>query len=186
MNFSDALGASQYFDPVSSSSGFNLGGNIFGGSAPNASPAGGLFGGGFGGAATSFLGGANIGASFSAANATNQTAANIAEAQIEAANQARREAADYQIANNIMDRNAQFGWGADLAFQRDQKAFDLKNLEERKRALFSLDLANSASNREKLQFENRLALQKSIGERAGALRAMFGGSSPVNIGTLTA
>lgn len=177
-SFSNPLG-----ETFGNPSAFNLNGyGAF--SPPTSSPTGGGFG-GFGGV-TSFLGGANIGASISAATAANKTAANIAKAQIEAANQARREAADYQIANNMMDRNAQFGWGADLNFQRDQKAFDLKNLEARNRALFNLDLANSPAAREKLQFENRLALQRSIGERAGALRAMFGGSTPVNIGTLTA
>lgn len=151
-------------------------------------PGGGFFGPGkgpFGNPLTMGLFGANVAASMNAANQAREAALGTAAGQARALNLARREQADYNIANNMADRAAQFGWGADLNFAREKDAFNLANQEFRQRQLFGLDLKNSPAAREAAQFENKLAMERALATRLGQTAAMFGSSAPINISTLT-
>jgi hypothetical protein len=150
-------------------------------------PGGGFFGPGggpFGNPLTMGLFGANVAASMNAANQSREAALGTAAGQV-ALNKARREQADYNIANNMADRAAQFGWGADLNWDREERAFNLANEEFRNRQLFGLDLKNSPAAREAAQFANKLAIEQSLANRLGQTAAMFGSSAPINISTLT-
>jgi hypothetical protein len=150
-------------------------------------PGGGFFGPGggpFGNPLTMGLFGANVAASMNAANQSREAALGTAAGQ-QALNQARREQADYNIANNMAERAAQGGWMADLNWDREKRAFELANQEFRNRQLFGLDLKNSPAAREAAQFANKLAIEQSLANRLGQTAAMFGSSAPINISTLT-
>ena len=172
-SFSDFSGASGIeYNPPGGGGGF--GGGFFG---PGGGP--------FGNPLTMGLFGANVAASMNAANQAREAALGTAAGQARALNLARREQADYNIANNMADRAAQFGWGADLNFAREKDAFNLANQEFRQRQLFGLDLKNSPAAREAAQFENKLAMERALATRLGQTAAMFGSSAPINISTLT-
>lgn len=144
---------------------------------------------------TAGLGLANIGMGLFGMNSANRQA----QRQMEAANfnaaanrQANRDAAFIQFADNAANRNAQFGWGADLDFERQKDARMLETglfgerqmgLDNRTK-LFNQALANSPDAKERMRFENELALQRELAGRMGAMQGMFGPVAPINVSSM--
>lgn len=122
-----------------------------------------------------------------------------ANRQIEAANanaaanrQANRDAAFIQMADNMANRSAQFGWGADLDFARQKEArmletgiFGQRQMALDNRAkLFNQALANSPDAKERMRFENELNLQRDLAQRMGTMQGMFGPIAPINVSSM--
>ena len=144
---------------------------------------------------TAGLGIANIGMGLFGMNKADQQA----QRQMEAANanaaanrQANRDAAFIQQADNIANRSAQFGWGADLDFARQKEARMLETglfgqrqmgLDNRAK-LFNQALANSPDAKERMRFENELNLQRDLAQRMGAMQGMFGPIAPINVSSM--
>ena len=93
-----------------------------------------------------------------------------------------KEAARIQQQENERNRQAMYGWGADLDFARQKEAtmldtglfgerrLNLKNKEK----VFNQALMNSPDAKEKARFDNELAIQRAIAERTAVMEGMFG------------
>lgn len=117
-----------------------------------------------------------------------QTAANIAQAQLAAANQGileGREQTKAALGRSMWDSLFAAGTGGDIAFAR---AKNEKELMQGPFAERQLGLASEASQRERLarispeskeadQHANRLAIQRSLAEKRALTDAMFGRTS---------
>ena len=116
-------------------------------------------------------------------------AAKTAQMQIDAANenaflnrQAAKEAAFIQQQENERNRQAMYGWGADLDFARQKEAtmLDTGLFGERrlnlanKEKVFNQALMNSPDAKEKARFDNELAIQRALAERTAVMEGMFG------------
>jgi len=96
--------------------------------------------------------------------------------------EAMKEAARIQQQENERNRQAMYGWGADLDFARQKEAtmLDTGLFGERrlnlanKEKIFNQALANSPDAKEKARFDNELAIQRSIAERTAVMEGMFG------------
>lgn len=95
---------------------------------------------------------------------------------------AMKEAARIQQQENERNRQAMYGWGADLDFARQKEAtmLDTGLFGERrlnlanKEKIFNQALANSPDAKEKARFDNELAIQRAIAERTAVMEGMFG------------
>ena len=93
-----------------------------------------------------------------------------------------KEAARIQQQENERNRQAMFGWGADLDFARQKEAamLDTGLFGERrlnlanKEKVFNQALMNSPDAKEKARFDNELAHQRAIAERTAVMEGMFG------------
>jgi hypothetical protein len=114
-----------------------------------------------------------------------KTSASIAQAQLAAQNAAMlegRQARYGQLAGAMFNKLFDAGTGSDLSFQRekDAKMFEVGPYAERLMGLKSEAAgrerrgAISPEAKERAQFENRLAIQRSIAEKRAATDAMFG------------
>ena len=96
--------------------------------------------------------------------------------------EAMKDAARIQQQENERNRQAMYGWGADLDFARQKEAtmLDTGLFGERrlnlanKEKIFNQALANSPDAKEKARFDNELAIQRSIAERTAVMEGMFG------------
>jgi len=96
--------------------------------------------------------------------------------------EAMKEAARIQQQENERNRQAMYGWGADLDFARQKEAtmLDTGLFGERslnlanKEKIFNQALANSPDAKEKARFDNELAIQRAIAERTAVMEGMFG------------
>jgi hypothetical protein len=173
-SFADSISAGQNAFGTGGFSGNNSGGNFFSN-----------FLGGLGGNAgrnltTGVLGGINTGLALDAANRTTDAALATARGQLAFADQARKEATLAQLANNALNLDAQFGFGANANFLRASAAD-----EERRRRNFAdtvrtTEFANTPEAREAQRFQNRLAIQRDVAGRIAQSRAMFGSSTPLD------
>lgn len=132
------------------------------------------------------LGGSLIGGLFGMGQA--QTSASIAQAQLAAQNQAileGREQTKAALGSSMWGPLFAAGTGGDIAFGREQAA---KKWLQGPFAERQLGLGSEASKRERLarispeskeaaQFENRLAVERSIAEKRALTDAMFGRTS---------
>ena len=118
-------------------------------------------------------------------NQQAKTAASVAQAQLAAQNQAfleGREQTKAALGSSMWGPLFQAGTGGDIAFGREKEAqkFMLGPLAELSQARFSDQskrerLARiSPESKEAAQFENRLAIQRSIAEKRAQTDAMFG------------
>ena len=116
------------------------------------------------------------------------TSASIAKAQFAAQNQAileGREQTKAALGSNIFNQLFAAGTGGDVAFNREKagKQFLLGPIAEREMGLGSEQskrerLARiSPESKEAAQFENRLAIQRSLAEKRAQTDAMFGPTS---------
>ena len=129
------------------------------------------------------LGSSLIGGLFGMGQA--ETSAQIAQAQLAAQNQAileGREQTKAALGSSMWGPLFQAGTGADIAFGREQAA---KTWLQGPFAERQLGLGSEASKRERLarispeskeaaQFENRLAIERSLAEKRALTDAMFG------------
>jgi hypothetical protein len=129
------------------------------------------------------LGSSLIGGLFGIGQA--QTSASIAQAQLAAQNQAileGREQTKAALGNAMWGPLFQAGTGGDIAFGREKAA---KSWMQGPFAERQLGLGSEASKRERLarispeskeaaQFENRLAIERSLAEKRALTDAMFG------------
>ena len=142
-------------------------------------------GGGFGSMLGPALGLASAGIGLISGFGQQRTAASIAQAQLAAQNAAfleGRERDKGALAGSLFNQIFGTGTGADISFGREKEA------EKYKRqflAPFDLALGSEASKRERLaaispeskeraQFENRLAIQRSLADKRAQTDAMFG------------
>jgi len=96
--------------------------------------------------------------------------------------EAMKDAARIQQQENERNRQAMYGWGADLDFARQKEAtmLDTGLFGERrlnlanKEKIFNQALANSPDAKEKARFDNELAIQRAIAERTAVMEGMFG------------
>ena len=96
--------------------------------------------------------------------------------------EAMKDAARIQQQENERNRQAMYGWGADLDFARQKEAtmLDTGLFGERrlnlanKEKIFNQALANSPDAKEKARFDNELAIQRSIADRTAVMEGMFG------------
>jgi len=142
-------------------------------------------GGGFGSMIGPALGLASAGIGLISGIGQQRTAASIAQAQLAAQNAAfleGRELNKGQLAGSLFNKLFDVGSGGDIAFGRekagkefltDPYAERLMGLgsEEAKRARLA---AISPESKEHAQFENRLAIQRSLAEKRAQTDAMFG------------
>ena len=116
------------------------------------------------------------------------TAANIANAQLKAQNAAfleGRERDKGALAGSLFNQIFGTGTGADLSFSREKaaKEFGVGPYAERLMGLGSEEskrermAAISPEAKERAQFENRLAIQRSLAEKRAQTDAMFGPTS---------
>lgn len=183
------------FNPANVFTGFGAGigadRSLFGfGSQPTPTNQGGnffsnLFGGDNQNFTTGLLGGLNAGIAGQAAFNTAEAAKAAAAGQLSFLDNARIEGIKSQLSNNQLNLDAQFGFGADLAFDRENRADLLTRFRNRQGQLASLEIANSPEARRAKQFENQLAIKKELGSRIGSMRAMFGGGGgPISLNNL--
>ena len=129
---------------------------------------------------TGVLGGINTGLALDTANRTTDAALATARGQLAFADQARKEATLAQLANNALNIDAQFGFGANANYPRasaaDRERRD-RNLADTLRAA---EVANTPVAREAQRFQNRLAIQRDVAGRIAQSRAMFGSSTPLD------
>ena len=116
------------------------------------------------------------------------TAANITTAQLKAQNAAfleGRERDKGALAGSLFNQIFGTGTGADISFGREKAAKEFLvgpyaerlmglNSEESKRERMA---AISPESKERAQFENRLAIQRSLAEKRAQTDAMFGPTS---------
>ena len=153
----------------------NQGGNFFSN----------LFGGDNQSLTTGILGGLNAGIAGQAAFNTAEAAKAAAAGQLSFLDNARIEGIKAQFANNQLNLDAQFGFGADLAFDRDKRAYQIKRFDKRQDQLASLEIANSPEARRLEQRQNELAIKRDLAGRIGSMRAMFGGGGgPISLNNL--
>ena len=114
-----------------------------------------------------------------------RTAASIAQSQLAAQNAAfleGRELNKGQLAGSMFNKLFDVGSGGDIAFGREKAGKEFLvgpyaervmgiNSEEAKRARLA---AISPEAKERAQFENRLAIQRSLAEKRAQTDAMFG------------
>jgi hypothetical protein len=131
------------------------------------------------------LGLASAGLGFISGIGQQRTAASIAQAQLAAQNAAfleGRELNKGQLAGSLFNKLFDVGSGGDIAFGREKAGKEfltgpyaerLMGLgsEEAKRARLA---AISPESKERAQFENRLAIQRSLAEKRAQTDAMFG------------
>ena len=153
----------------------NQGGNFFSN----------LFGGDNQSLTTGILGGLNAGLAGQAAFNTAEAAKAAAAGQLSFLDNARIEGIKSQLSNNQLNLDAQFGFGADLAFGREREADRIKRFRNRQDQLASLEIANSPEARRAQQFQNELAIKRDLAGRIGSMRAMFGGGGgPISLNNL--
>jgi hypothetical protein len=175
-SFADSISAGQNafgtggFSGNNSNSGGNFFSNFLGGLGGNAGR----------NLTTGVLGGINTGLALDAANRTTDAALATARGQLAFADQARKEATLAQLANNALNIDAQFGFGANANFARASAA----DRERRERnfadTLRTAEFANTPEAREAQRFQNRLAIQRDVAGRIAQSRAMFGSSTPLD------
>lgn len=131
------------------------------------------------------LGLASAGVSFLSGIGQQRTAASIAQAQLAAQNAAfleGRELNKGQLAGSMFNKLFDVGSGGDIAFGREKagkefltgpyaERFMGLGSEEAKRARLA---AISPESKKRAQFENRLAIQRSLAEKRAQTDAMFG------------
>ena len=131
------------------------------------------------------LGLASAGLGFISGMGQQKTAANIAAAQLKAQNAAfleGRELNKGQLAGSLFNKLFDVGSGGDIAFGREKAGKEFLTgpyaermlglgSEEAKRARLA---AISPESKERAQFENRLAIQRSLAEKRAQTDAMFG------------
>jgi hypothetical protein len=114
-----------------------------------------------------------------------KTSASIAQGQLDAHKyglQAAAEANKGQLAGALFNKLFDAGSGGDISFQRekDAKMFEVGPYAERLMGLKSESAkrerlaAISPESKERAQFENRLAIQRSLAEKRAQTDAMFG------------
>jgi len=142
-------------------------------------------GGGFGNMIGPALGFASAGIGLISGIGQQRTAASIAQAQLAAQNAAfleGRELNKGQLAGSMFNKLFDVGSGGDIAFGREKAGKEFLvgpyaervmgiNSEEAKRARLA---AISPEAKERAQFENRLAIQRSLAEKRAQTDAMFG------------
>lgn len=117
-----------------------------------------------------------------------RTAASIAQAQLKAQNAAfleGRERDKGALAGSLFNQIFGTGTGADISFGREKaaKEFLVGPFAERQMGLASEQskrdrlAAISPESKERAQFENRLAIQRSLAEQRARTDAMFGRTS---------
>ena len=172
-SFADSISAGQNAFGTGGFSGSNSGGNFF------SNLLGGLGGNAGRNLTTGVLGGINTGLALDAAGRTTDAALATARGQLAFADQARKEATLAQLANNALNIDAQFGFGANANFARASAA----DRERRERnfadTLRTAEFANTPEAREAQRFQNRLAIQRDVAGRIAQSRAMFGSSTPL-------
>ena len=142
-------------------------------------------GGGFGNMLGPALGLASAGIGLISGIGQQRTAASIAQAQLAAQNAAfleGRELNKGQLAGSLFNKLFDVGSGGDIAFGREKAGKEFLvgpyaerlmglNAEESKRERLA---AISPESKERAQFENRLAIQRSLAEKRAQTDAMFG------------
>ena len=114
-----------------------------------------------------------------------KTSASIAQGQLDAHKYGLKAAADAnkgQLAGALFNKLFDVGSGGDISFQRekDAKMFEVGPYAERLMGLKSESAkrerlaAISPESKERAQFENRLAIQRSLAEKRAQTDAMFG------------
>ena len=142
-------------------------------------------GGGFGSMLGPALGLASAGIGLISGIGQQRTAASIAQAQLAAQNAAfleGRERDKGALAGSLFNQIFGTGTGADLSFNREKaaKQFEVGPYAERLMGLNSESAkrerlaAISPESKERAQFENRLAIQRSLAEKRAQTDAMFG------------
>jgi hypothetical protein len=129
---------------------------------------------------TGVLGGLNAGLAFNTANRTTEAALETAKGQLAFAQNAQREATKAQLANNALNLDAQFGWGANANFGRASEADRVRRDRDRIAAAQAAEFANTPEARAAQRFQNRLAIEGNVAGRIAQSRAMFGSSSPLD------
>jgi len=142
-------------------------------------------GGGFGNMIGPALGLASAGIGLISGFGQQRTAASIAQAQLAAQNAAfleGRELNKGQLAGSMFNKLFDVGSGGDIAFGREKagKEFLVGPYAERLMGLGSEEAkrarlaAISPEAKERAQFENRLAIERSLAEKRAQTDAMFG------------
>jgi hypothetical protein len=142
-------------------------------------------GGGFGNMLGPALGLASAGIGLISGIGQQKTAASIAQAQLKAQNAAFLEAREQNkgaLAGSLFNKLFDVGSGGDIAFGREVagKKFLVGPYAERLMGLGSEEskrerlAAISPESKERAQFENRLAIQRSLAEKRAQTDAMFG------------
>lgn len=142
-------------------------------------------GGGFGSMLGPALGFASAGIGLISGIGQQQSAANIAKAQLAAQNAAMLEGREQnkgQLAGSLFNQIFGTGTGADISFGREKaaKEFLVGPYAERLMGLGSEEskrdrlAAISPESKERAQYENRLAIQRSLAEKRAQTDAMFG------------
>ena len=142
-------------------------------------------GGGFGSMLGPALGFASAGIGLISGIGQQQSAANIAKAQLAAQNAAMLEGREQnkgQLAGSLFNQIFGTGTGADISFGREKaaKEFLVGPYAERMMGLGSEEskrdrlAAISPESKERAQYENRLAIQRSLAEKRAQTDAMFG------------
>jgi len=129
---------------------------------------------------TGVLGGLNAGLALNTANLTTDAALATAKGQLAFAQNAQREATLAQLANNALNLDAQFGFGANANFLRASEADRVRRDRNFKDAERANEFANTAEARAAQRFQNRLAIERDVAGRIAQSRAMFGSSSPLD------
>ena len=174
-------GGSSFSDLPSWQSSFNT-------NLPSSLSKGTQAGGGFGNMLGPALGLASAGIGLISGIGQQRTAANIAQAQINFAERARQDAFEQNKlagALKIFDQTFGAGTASDLSFNREKaaKQFGVGPYAERLMGLGSEEskrermAAISPESKERAQFENRLAIQRSLAEKRAQTDAMFGPTS---------
>lgn len=153
----------------------NQGGNFF-----NNFLTGG-FGGGSNGLLTGILGGANIGLASNAANQTADAAFAAAQGQVGLVSDQLQKNRQAQLAQNAFNTAFTFGPGADLNFDRANRADELTRFRNIRDAQIANEIAISPAAMQRRKLESDARIRESLGSQVGALQAQFGGFGPVNI-----
>ncbi len=178
-SFSDSISAGQNLFGTGGFSGFgntsnNSGGDFF------SSFLDGLGGSSGRNLTTGVLGGLNAGLAFNTANRTTEAALETAKGQLAFAQNAQREATLAQLANNALNIDAQFGFGANANFLRASEADRVRRDRNFKDGLRANEFANTAEARATQLFQNQLKIRNTLADRIAQSRTMFGSSSPLD------
>lgn len=178
-SFSDSISAGQNLFGTGGFSGFgntsnNSGGNFFSNFLD------GLGGNSGRNLTTGVLGGLNAGLALDTANRTTDAALATAKGQLAFAQNAQREATLAQLANNALNIDAQFGFGANANFARASRADELRRDRDYQGTVRAAEFANTPVARDAQRFQNQLSIQRDVASRIAQSRAMFGSSSPLD------
>jgi len=130
---------------------------------------------------TGILGGANIGLAAFGADQTADAAFQAAQGQVGIVADQLQKNRQAQLAQNAFNTAFTFGPGADLNFDRQNRAAELEQLRGIRLAQIGDEIAMSPAAMQRRKLESDARIREAVAPQVGALQAQFGGFGPVNI-----